>query len=169
MQTETDKNEKIVLLQQAIDNICSTFYRQTLFATYEYEAHKLLEEGQPIDETALANIMKNLYEEYYDIDLNDERYKEMVFAYIPHFYHTPFYVYQYATSFSASQAIYEAVKNKKPGAFDKYINLLKAGGSNYPVELLKEAGCDLTTKEPFLAVVRKMDELLDELEALLNN
>lgn len=169
MKTETDKNEKIVLLQQAIDNICSTFYRQTLFATYEYEAHKLLEEGQPIDETALANIMKNLYKEYYDIDLNDERYKEMVFAYIPHFYHTPFYVYQYATSFSASQAIYEAVKNKKPGAFDKYINLLKAGGSNYPVELLKEAGCDLTTKEPFLAVVRKMDELLDELEALLNN
>ena len=169
MKTETNKDEKIVLLQQAIDNICSTFYRQTLFATYEYEAHKLLEEGQPIDDTSLSNIMKNLYKEYYDIDLNEERYKEMVFAYIPHFYHTPFYVFQYATSFSASQSIYKDVKDGKPQAFEKYINLLKAGGSNYPVELLKEAGCDLTTKEPFLAVVSRMNELLDALEELLKN
>ena len=167
MEKTDDKNEKIVLLQQAIDNICSTFYRQTLFATYEYEAHKLLEEAKPIDEEALGNIMKELYMDYYGIDLNNERYKEMVFAYIPHFYHTPFYVFQYATSFSASQAIYLDVKNKKEGAFDKYINLLKAGGSNYPVELLKAAGCDLTTKEPFLKVVSRFNELLDKLEELL--
>lgn len=169
MEVETDKNEKIVLLQQAIDNICSTFYRQTLFATYEYEAHKLLEEGTPIDSDALSNIMKQLYKDYYDIDLNNERYKEMVYAYIPHFYHTPFYVFQYATSFSASQSIYLDVKNKKPNAFDKYINLLKSGGSDYPVKLLQNAGCDLTKPEPFKAVVTRMNELLDALEALLEN
>ena len=79
-------------------------------------------------------------------------------------FHTPFYVYQYATSYSASQAIYMNVKNKKPGAFDKYIELLKSGGSDYPVELLKKAGVDLTTKEPFMAVVERLDELVTELE-----
>lgn len=167
MSTVTDKNERIVLLQQAIDNICATYYRQTLFATFEYEAHKLLEEGKTIDEEALSDIMRSLYKDYYDIDLNDEEYKCLVWAYIPHFFNYPFYVYQYATSFSASMALYDDVKNKKDGAFDRYINLLKSGGSNYPVLLLKNAGVDLTKKEAFLAVVRRMDSLLDELEALL--
>ena len=167
MGTVKDKDERIVLLQQAIDNICATYYRQTLFASFEYEAHKLLEEGKPIDEESLSNIMRSLYKDYYDIDLNEEEYKCLVWAYIPHFFNYPFYVYQYATSFSASMALYDDIKNKKEGAFDKYINLLKSGGSNYPVLLLKEAGCDLTKKDAFLAVVRRMDSLLDLLEALL--
>ena len=167
MNTVSDKDEKIVLLQQAIDNICATYYRQTLFATFEYEAHKLLEEGNPIDADSLSDIMKSLYKDYYDIDLDEEEYKSLVWSYIPHFFNYPFYVYQYATSFSASMALYDDVKNKKDGAFDRYINLLKSGGSNYPVLLLKEAGCDLTTRDAFLAVVRRMDSLLDTLEELL--
>lgn len=167
MNTVSDKDEKIVLLQQAIDNICATYYRQTLFATFEYEAHKLLEEGKPIDEDALSDIMRSLYKDYYDIDLNEEEYKCLVWAYIPHFFNYPFYVYQYATSFSASMALYDDVKNKKDGAFDRYINLLKSGGSDYPVTLLKNAGCDLTKPDAFLAVVRRMDSLLDTLEELL--
>ncbi len=100
------KNEKIVVLQQAIDNIISTFYRQTLFADYELQAHQLVEQKQPITAEALSNIMTDLYKKYYGISLKDEPYKENVWAYIPHFFHTPFYVYQYATSFAASLAIY---------------------------------------------------------------
>ncbi len=167
MQHDLDKNTKIALLQKSIDNILSTFYRQSLFANFEYEAHKLVEEGKPVTDKSLSDIMRALYLDYYDIDLNEEEYKEMVWAYIPHFFHSPFYVYQYATSFAASSLIYDAVKNKKPGAFEAYLGLLKSGGSNYPVELVKKAGVDLTTKEPFMTVVKRLEELVDELEKLL--
>jgi len=168
MEKTTDKNERIVLLQNGIEGLIATFYRQTLFADYELEAHTIYENGGVIDEEVLSNIMKKLYKKYYGYDLDKEELKRYVWAYIPHMFHTPFYVYQYATSYSASQAIYLNVKNKVPGAFDKYINLLKSGGSNYPVELLKEAGVDLTTKEPFMAVVERLDSLVSQLEEELN-
>lgn len=162
------KEEKIVLLEQAINDICSTFYRQALFANYEYEAHKLVENDQPITANSLSSIMINLYKKYYNIDIDKENGKELVWAYIPHLFKTPFYVYQYATSFSASLKLYENVKNNVPGALDNYLGLLKAGGSDYPVNIVKNAGVDLTTTDPFMAVVRRLDELLDELEKTLN-
>ena len=161
------KNEKIALLEQAIDDIMSTFFRQTLFATYEYEAHKLVEEGKPITASSLSQIMVDLYKSYYDIDITKEDGKEFVWAYIPHLTYTPFYVYQYATSFSASLKIYENIKNNVSGAMDNYINMLKAGGKTYPVDVVKIAGVDLTTEEPFMAVVRRLNTLLDELEEAL--
>ena len=168
IKNSNDKKEKLVLLQQAIDGLIGTFYRQTLFADYEYQAHKLVEANTPINATVLSNIMKELYIKYYGIDLNDEPYKEMVWAYIPHLFNTPFYVYQYATSYSASLAIYDEVKNGKEGAFDRYISLLKAGGSDYPVNICKKAGVDLTSKEPFMAVVKRLKELVEELKKALN-
>lgn len=164
-----DKNERIVLLQHAIDNTIATFYRQTLFADYEYQAHTLYEKGEVIDEEVLSNIMLDLYKRYYGLDLNKEPLKKFVWAYIPHLFHTPFYVYQYATSFAASQAIYERVSSGDKNAFNEYINMLKAGGSDYPVEIIKKAGVDLTTKEPFLAVSRKLDSLVTLLEKELEN
>ncbi len=159
-----DKNEKITLLQHSIDSLIATFYRQTLFADYELQTHKMKENGEPITDQALSNIMADLYKKYYGINLDREPLKKYVWAYIPHLFHTPFYVYQYATSYSASQAIYMNVKNNVPGAFDNYIKLLKSGGSDYPVELLKKAGVDLTTKEPFMQVVKRLDELVSQLE-----
>jgi len=167
MKKSNDKNEKIVILQQAIDNIVATFYRQTLFANYEYEAHKLVENQQPVTAEALCNIMRDLYDKYYGINLNEEAYKNCVWGYIPHFFHTPFYVYQYATSFAASLAIYENVKAGKENAFENYLNMLKMGGSNYPVEIVKSAGVDLTTTEPFMSVVHRLEELTEELAKLL--
>ena len=164
MKNTTDKNERIVLLQEAIDGLVATFYRQTLFADYELEAHTLFEKGEVIDEEVLSNIMKDLYKKYYGIDLDTEELKKFVWAYIPHLFHTPFYVYQYATSYATSQAIYMNVKNNVPGAFDAYINLLKSGGSDYPVELIKKAGVDLTKKDAFMAVVARLDELVTMLE-----
>ena len=162
-----DKQDKIFLLQKSIDEICSTFYRQTLFAHYEYEASKLAEKGEPINHEVLSNIMIKLYKDYYGIDITEEIYKPFVWAYIPHLFYTPFYVYQYATSFTASMLIYENVKEKKPGAFENYIKMLSSGGSMYPIEEVKLAGVDLTTKEPFQAVTKRMKELVDELEKVL--
>lgn len=163
----TDKDEKIVLLQQAIDDLIATFYRQTLFADFEYQAHTAVESNNAVTADFLSNIMIDLYKEYYDIDLKDEPYKDMVWAYIPHLFHTPYYVYQYATSYSASLALYNKVKNGMKEDFDKYINLLKSGGSDDPVTLIKNAGVDLTTKEPFKAVVKRLNELINELEETL--
>lgn len=162
-----DKDEKIVLLEQAIDDLIATFYRQTLFADFEYQAHSMVESGNAVTADYLSNIMTKLYMEYYDIDLNNEKYKDMVWASIPHLFHTPYYVYQYATSYSASLALYNKVKNGDSNDFAKYINLLKSGGSNDPVVLIKNAGVDLSTKEPFIEVVKRLEELLNELEANL--
>ncbi|MDE7106631.1 MAG: oligoendopeptidase F [Anaeroplasmataceae bacterium] len=166
MKHSHSKEEKIVVLQQAIDNIVSTFYRQTLFANYEYLAHKMVEDRKPITAEALSGIMTELYKDYYGIDLDNEPLKNNVWAYIPHFFHTPFYVYQYATSFAASLAIYEEVK-KNPKSLDKYLAMLSMGGSNYPVEIVKTAGVDLTKTDAFLAVVNRLEELTNQLKKLL--
>ena len=167
IKNSNDKELKVSVLQKAIDGLIGTFYRQTLFADYEYQAHNLGVNGEPITCDSLSNIMKGLYKQYYDIDLNNESYKEFVWAYIPHLFHTPFYVYQYATSFASSLAIYEKIKNNEPNAFENYLSLLKAGGSDYPVEIVKRAGVDLTKKESFMAVVNRVSQLVDELEKLL--
>ena len=165
---DTTKEEKIMLLQKAIDEIVATFYRQTLFADYELRAHELVEKDQPINHEVLSNIMIELYKKYYGFDLSKEELKKYVWAYIPHLFYTPFYVYQYATSFAASFKIYKDVKEGVPGAFERYTNLLKSGGSKYPVDQAKEAGVDFTKKETFMAVIERMDMLVAELEKLLN-
>lgn len=161
------KEDKIYLLQKSIDEITSTFYRQTLFGQFEYEIASLAEKGEPINYEVLCSKMEELYSLYYGIDIKEEKYKNLVWAYIPHLFYTPFYVYQYATSFTSSMLIYQRVKNNEPNAFNNYINLLKSGGSEYPVEQVKEANVDLTKKEPYLAVVDRMNELVDKLEELL--
>lgn len=161
--SNASKNDRIALLQRAIDDIMSTFYRQTLFALYELEAHKLVENNQPVTADILSNIMVNLYQEFYGLDITSEEIKQYVWAYIPHLFYTPFYVYQYATSFAASLKIYEDVKNNVDGAFERYIGLLKSGGSKFPVDQLKEAGVDLTKKDAFVAVSNRLSELVDQL------
>lgn len=168
-ESKASKNEKIALLQRAIDDIMGTFYRQTLFAIYELESHKLIESGQPITADALSKIMIDLYKEFYDIDITKEEVKQYVWAYIPHMFYTPFYVYQYATSFAASLKIYENVRNDKENAFDNYLNLLKSGGSDYPVNQVLKAGVDLTKEDSFKAVVHRLEELVNELEVALKS
>ncbi len=161
------KEQKIALLEKAIDGIMGTFFRQTLFATYEYKANELVEKGMPINDQSLSNIMVELYKHYYDIDITTENGKELVWAYIPHLFRTPFYVYQYATSFSASLKLYDDISNGKKGAMENYMNLLKSGGSDYPVNLVAKAGADLTDKETFKAVTKRFDSLIDQLEKAL--
>ncbi len=165
----TSKAEKIVILENAIDGIMATFFRQTLFATYEYEANKLVEAGTPITEASLSKIMVDLYKHYYDIDIREEDGKQYVWAYIPHLFHTPFYVYQYATSYSASLKVYDNVKKGVPNAMENYMAMLKAGGSDYPVNIAKIAGADLTDKTTFEAVISRFVDLIDRLEDVLKS
>lgn len=160
-------DEKIMLLQKAIDEIYSTFYRQTLFAEYELRASQLVEQNKPINHEVLSNIMIDLYKQYYGLDITKEGLKKYVWAYIPHLFYTPFYVYQYATSFAASFALYKQVKAGGVDAFNNYTKLLKSGGSKYPVEQALEAGVDFTKTDAFLAVVERIDELVAELEKVL--
>lgn len=164
---ELSNDEKIMLLQKSIDSIISTFYRQTLFAEFELIASKKAEAEEPINHEVLSQIMIDLYKKYYGIDISKELVKQYVWAYIPHLFYTPFYVYQYATSFAASFKIYQSVKNNEPNAFENYINLLKSGGSKYPIEQAKEAGVDFTKRETFEAVTNRMTELVNQLEQLI--
>lgn len=164
---DLSKNDKIALLEKSIDEIIGTFYRQALFGHYEYEVSKLVENDEPINYEVLSNIMKKLYKMYYGLDLKNEEYKKYVWAYIPHLFESPFYVYQYATSFTASMLIYEKVKNNEKDAFKNYIKMLRSGGSDYPINEVKLAGVDLTKKESYECVVKRMDELVTKLEKLL--
>ena len=140
-----------------------------MFADFEYKVHELIEQDQPLNAETFAQI-------YSDIDLQFngpmiERAKDAKYSWprVSHFYNYSFYVYNYAVSFSASSSLYEQVakaSDKKSAqiALDKYLNLLKSGSNDYPVVLLQKAGVDLTTKEPFLAVIRQMDKLVNQLE-----
>ncbi len=160
------KEDKIQLLQQSIDDIAGTFYRQNLFAAYELKAHEIAEKGEPITHEVLSNIMKDLYLSFYDIDISKEPGKSYVWAYIPHMFFAPFYVYQYATSFAASLKLYELVK-EDPSNIEKHMTLLKAGGDNFPMAQVERAGLDLTDKNVFEAVAKRLENLLDELELAL--
>ena len=164
---ELSKNDKISLLQKSIDDICATFFRQALFAQYEYEIASLAEKGEPVNYQTFSNKMIELYEKYYGIDIREEKVKEYVWAYIPHLFNTPFYVYQYATCFAASMQIYANCKSGDKKAMEAYINMLKSGGSEYPYIQVKNAGVDLAKEEPYLSVVKRMEELLDQLEELV--
>jgi len=164
---DLSKNDKIALLQKSIDEILQTFYRQTLFAHYEYKISQLVEKDEPIDYKVLSDTMTELYQQYYGIDITKEKVKSLVWAYIPHLFNSPFYVYQYATSFTASLLIYERIKAGEEGAFDKYLDMLRMGGSAYPLDEVKAAGVDFEDKETFLACPKRLKELVDELEELL--
>lgn len=161
------KNDKIALLQKSIDEILQTFYRQALFAHYEYKVSQMVENDEPIDYKVLSDIMTGLYKQYYGLDITKEKVKPLVWAYIPHLFNSPFYVYQYATSFTASLLIYERIKAGEEGAFDKYLDMLRMGGSAYPLDEVKAAGVNFEDKETFLACPKRLKVLVDELEELL--
>ena len=163
LKNSNDSLEKIALLEQALGNIVGTYYIQTLFATYEYEAHKMIEEYKAITPDILSEIMFNLFKKYFGDTVTIDELQKIIWARIPHFYNSPFYVYQYATSFASSAKLYEDLK-ANPKNREKYLTLLKSGGNNHPMEQLKLAGVDLTKKESFDAVAKEFDRLLDILE-----
>lgn len=164
----TDPKERIALLTHAIDNIVGTFYTQSLFADFELRAHTLVEKGEPITIDVLNGIIADLYKAYYGDAHAPEPLYNLIWARIPHFYNTPYYVYQYATCFASSAQIYKSIttgsKEDKQKATDKYLTLLKSGGNDYPMEQLKKAGVDLSKPETIKAVITQLDEMVTLLE-----
>lgn len=174
LKISTDKNERIALIEEAIGNIVGTYYLQSLFANYEYEAYKLVENGTPITADTLDEIMDRLFKEYFGEELTMDELQKIIWARIPHFFNSPYYVYQYATSFSASSKLYDKITNEKYSeaerkeSLEKYLNLLKSGGSDFPINQLKDAGVNLLEKENFEAVAMELSRLTELLENELN-
>ena len=156
--------ERAGLLQHTIDSICGTFYTQVLFADWELAAHRLVEQGQPLTATRLGQLYRERLQTYYgDAITVDPRYA-LTWARIPHFFRSPFYVYQYATCFASSaQLLTELRTGDRERAVKRYLALLEAGGSDHPMTLLKDAGIDLTQAATIQAVVHQLDTLVDQL------
>jgi len=169
LENTNDPKERIALLEQEIGNIVGTFYFQALLADYEYQAHKLAEAGEPITSEVLSKIMEDLFDKYYGDIIEKDDLIYIFWARVPHFFNSPFYVYQYATCFASSAILYEKMINssdesEKKQTLDKYIQLLSSGGNDFPMEQLKKAGVDLSKIETIEAVAKQFDLLLDKLE-----
>jgi oligoendopeptidase F len=164
----SDDRERIVLLQHAIDGIVGTFYTQVLFADYELQAHRMVETGQPVTADTLSEIYFNLLKTYYGDALDYDELSRVTWARIPHFYSTPYYVYQYATCFASSAQLMRQLTTgssaDRAAAIDRYLTLLKSGGSDHPMPLLQRAGVDLSKPETVRAVVDQLDALVTKLE-----
>jgi oligoendopeptidase F len=162
------REERAVLLQHAIDSIASTFFTQVLFADFELQAHRLVEQDQPVTAAALNEIYAGLLREYYGDVIDEEELSRLTWARIPHFYSTPYYVYQYSTCFASTarlmQDIRSATSATRGEAVSRYLSLLEAGGSDYPVTLLQRAGVDLTRPDTVRAVSVELDQLVTRLE-----
>jgi oligoendopeptidase F len=159
-----------VLLQHAIDSIAGTFYTQVLFAEWELEAHRAAERGEPITAETLSERYFGLLQHYYGGAIDLDPLYRITWARIPHFFQSPYYVYQYATSFAASAQIAQALRRapdetSRQEVVERYLGLLRAGGNDYPIEQLLAAGVDLTRPEPTEAVVAELDRLVGELES----
>jgi oligoendopeptidase F len=166
-----DDDERIVLLQHAIDGITSTFHTQVLFADFELAAHELVERDQPITADVLNALYTERFEAYYGDAVDMDDLTPITWARIPHFFNTPYYVYQYATCFASAakiaRAISEGDRTSRRAARDRYLELLAAGGSDHPMTLLRRAGVDLSEPAAVEAVVDQLSGLVDRLEALL--
>jgi oligoendopeptidase F len=162
------REERIVLLQHAIDSIASTFYTQVMFADYELQAHRLVEQDQPVTADVLNTIYASLLDAYYGDVIDKEDISKVTWARIPHFFSTPYYVYQYATCFASTARLMQAIRSSNPGeredAVNRYLNLLRAGGSDYPMNLLARAGVDLSQPDTVRAVATELDTLVARLE-----
>lgn len=164
--------ERITLLVQAIDNISGTFYRQAQFAEFEYKLYGMIENDKPLNADIMADLYAEIDKKYNGDIVERSEMSKYTWPRVHHFFTLYYYVHNYAVSFSCSSSLFNQIKqadSKKEAkeAQEKYLTLLKSGASDYPVELLKEAGVDLTTKDPYLAVVNRMTELVDQLEKAL--
>lgn len=169
-----DDATRLFLLGERLDGFRQTLFRQTLFAEFEMEIHQMAEQGQPLTGDSLSKLYLDLVRQYYGHDAGictvDDLYGNE-WAFIPHFYRN-FYVYQYATSMIASSSLASHIRQeaaqKTPStkSRDAYLAMLAAGSSKYPVDLLKEAGVDMTTGGPFGAAVKEMNGIMDQMEAI---
>jgi oligoendopeptidase F len=170
IKNETNDDIRLSLLMSWLDKFKGTLFRQTQFAEFELRIHEAAEKGLPLTGDTFSKIYMDIVKAYYGHDQGICRIDdniEMEWAFIPHFY-SNFYVYQYSTSFTASISLAEKVISGDKTALDKYIEFLSAGGSDYPIELLKKAGVDMTTSDPFERTIVSMNKVMDEIEKILD-
>jgi oligoendopeptidase F len=165
------RQQRAVLLQHAIDSIASTFYTQVMFADFELQAHRLVEQDQPVTADTLNGIYAGLLRDYYGDVIDTEPVSRVTWARIPHFFSTPYYVYQYATCFASTARLMQSMRSGDPAVkregVERYLSLLRAGGSDYPMTLLQQAGVDLSQGDTVRAVAAELDMLVGRLEAEL--
>ena len=164
-----DDDERLLYLGAALEGLRGTFYRQTMFAEFERDIHARVERGETVSGPSLSRIYGELLKRYHGdaqgVVRIDDTYA-VEWAYIPHFYNA-YYVYQYATSIAASSLFADRILRKEPGALERYLALLQAGGSDYPYDLVRKAGVDLASPEPYRALVARMNRIMDDIEAIL--
>jgi oligoendopeptidase F len=162
-------DERLFLLGSSLENMRGTFFRQAMFAEFELAIHEAVEKDEALTGERLSRMYGDLLRRYHGHDQGvvriDDAYT-VEWAYIPHFYFN-FYVYQYATSLAASALLARDVMDGKPGARERYLGLLEAGGSRYPYEMLKEAGVDLASPAPYRALETRMNWAMDEIEKIV--
>ena len=164
-----DAPTRLSLLGNYLEGIKSTVFRQTQFAEFELRLHEMGEQGQPITGESLCGLYLDICRRYYghaDGVCTVDDFVQHEWSFIPHFYRE-FYVFQYATSFCAAEALSAKVLGGDTGTRDRYLSFLGRGGSKYPIDLLKEAGVDMTTDEPLDLTVKAMNRVMDEMEQIL--
>ena len=164
--TPEGRKEKAFLLNRFLEEFKGTVFRQTMFAEFELKAHELAEQGKPVTGEVLCDIYGGLLRDYFGPDVEIDDYMRWEWARIPHFYRS-YYVFKYATGFSAAAAIARSLLTGGQPALERYLTFLHAGGSDYPADILKRAGVDMSTPAPVEAALGEFEDRLAELEQLL--
>jgi oligoendopeptidase F len=171
LERATSREERAVLLQHAIDSITGTFYTQVMFADFELQAHRLVEQDQPVTADRLNELYASMLRDYYGDVVDEEPLSRVTWARIPHLFRSPYYVYQYATCFASTARLMQDLRSADPATradgVERYRSLLRAGGSDYPMTLLARAGVDLALPDTVAAVSRELDALVERLEGEL--
>ncbi len=168
--TIKDEDVKLSLLMNWLDGVRGTLFRQTQFAEFELKIHEEAEAGKPLTGDRFSEMYSDIVKRYYGHDAGVtyvDDYINMEWAYIPHFYYN-YYVYQYSTSFTASMSLAQKVLSGDKKALKSYLEFLSSGGTDYPIELLKNAGVDMTSSEPFDKTIEAMEQVMDEIEKILD-
>ena len=163
IEKEKDEKKKLYLINQELEQIRTTVFRQLMFAEFELYTHESLEKGIPLTAEDYNKAWHDLNVKYFGDKIVVDEEIDVEWSRIPHFY-TDFYVYQYATGYAAASAFAKSILEGKENAVEKYKGFLKAGGSDYPIDILKNAGVDMTTDEPIKATIKRFNELLDMLD-----
>lgn len=166
LEKTTDKEQRKYLLNHYLDSFKGTLFRQTMFAEFEKTAHDYCAQGKPLTAEALSQMYLELNQKYFGPYMEKDEEIAYEWMRIPHFY-TPFYVYQYATGYSAAVALSAKILKEGKPAVDAYMSFLKGGESKDPIDLLKMAGVDMTTEKPVADALALFGELVAELEALV--
>ena len=161
--TEKDKKRRLYLINQELEQIRTTVFRQMMFAEFELWTHESFEQGMALTAKDYNAKWHELNVKYFGEDMIVDEDIDVEWSRIPHFF-TDFYVYQYATGYAAASAFAKNILEGKENAVEKYVGFLKSGGSDYPIEILKKAGVDMTTSEPLQATIDRFNELLEMLE-----